>query len=92
MIDNKIVSMCEMPLGSVGKIVSESPYHGNIVRRNISTQLCVVENLSDPKDDNCWTWTGRSEISPDNYYKVELLPYSYFLGLLIAGLIKEDTK
>jgi hypothetical protein len=47
------ILMRDMPQGSIGRIISD-PYHNTIVRRTCS-ETFVVENLSDPGNNCCWT-------------------------------------
>jgi hypothetical protein len=51
---SKIVPMHKMPLGSIGKIISNS-CKGEIVRRTCSSVSFCVESLSTFKEDSCWT-------------------------------------
>lgn len=63
----KEILMEEMPLGSIGRIVSDSIYKGIIVRRTCSSFCYTVEELSRSGEDRCWT-------SPDTNLRVVLLP------------------
>ena len=49
-----IIPMGDMPLGSIGRIVN-SAYKDTIVRRTCSSTYFVVENLSIPGENLCWT-------------------------------------
>jgi hypothetical protein len=66
-VQEKEVAMEEMPLGSIGRIVSSSEYKGIIVRRTCSSFCYTVEELSRTGKDYCWTYK-------DSNLRVVLLP------------------
>jgi hypothetical protein len=69
---NKIVKMKDMPLGSIGKIIENGMYEDTIVRRTNCTSPFLVENLSKPGKDKCWSDpnTTMIELLPDAEIKV----------------------
>ena len=71
----KLISMKEMPLGSIGRIVDAGAHNGHIVRRTVSSRFPCVEDLSKPRRDGCWTpaLPDTTPALPDTLY-VQLLP------------------
>ena len=69
---NKIVEMKDMPLGSIGKIIENGMYKDTIVRRTNCTSPFLVENLSNPGKDKCWSSpnTTMVKLLPDAEIKV----------------------
>ena len=69
---NIIVDMVDMPLGSIGRIVNNFFYEGNIVRRTFSEITFIVENLNRGKDNPIGYWSGNNKDKIG--ILVELLP------------------
>lgn len=69
---NKIAKMKDMPLGSIGKIIENGMYKDTIVRRTNYTSPFLVENLSNPGKDKCWSSpnTTMVKLLPDAEIKV----------------------
>jgi hypothetical protein len=69
---NEIVKMKDMPLGSIGEIIEDGIYKGIIVRRAICTLPFLVEDLSKPGKDKCWSNpnTTMVKLLPDAEIKV----------------------
>lgn len=69
--DEKIVSMRDMPLGSIGMVVSET-YNNTIVRRTCIAGIFLVEDLSTPGKNKCWENFNNLQVKllPDAEIKV----------------------
>lgn len=69
---NKIVKMKDMPFGSIGKIIENGMYKDTIVRRTNCTSPFLVENLSNPGKDKCWSSPNTTMVNllPDAEIKV----------------------
>ncbi len=66
-IEKEEILFRDMPLGSIGRIVNDATYRDVIVRRTCSEDHFLVESLSNPGEDNCWS-------CPDVELRVVLLP------------------